>query len=391
MIDWIPWIAWINAVVDAAVGAAIIALACAGRKRMTGGWLLMTGTVAIGLSGVSLLAKCAVIAKLSQTPLSAVYLALVWIACTPLMISLFAWLMFRQTCTPLGRRLIQGFAALSLLASLTAGYASLIEPYWLEVREVEVPLAGLPPDTPPIRVAVLADIQTNVVGPYERYWMDRLKAQQPDMILMPGDFFHVHSEELERKRDQFIALLRELEAPYGVYACQGNIDSLSELKKIMAATDIKLLVDEVQIAHVHGVRIAIGGTRHVGGQVGTPPLRQKMRHYDADLRLMMAHVPDAVWGSHVSHKIDLIISGHTHGGQVQIPGFGPLLIMSSVPLHVGAGGLHVVKEQLVYVSRGIGHERNGAPPLRFWCRPELTILKLVPDNSRQNPLVSTGY
>jgi predicted MPP superfamily phosphohydrolase len=61
-----------------------------------------------------------------------------------------------------------------------------------------------------------------------------------------------------------------------------------------------------------------------------------------------------------------------------IPGFGPPLTLSGVPRAVAAGGLHTVAGQRIYVSRGIGMERGSAPPVRLFCRPELTVLTLHP-------------
>lgn len=74
----------------------------------------------------------------------------------------------------------------------------------------------------------------------------------------------------------------------------------------------------------------------------------------------------------------LALAGHTHGGQVQLPWFGPPLVLSNVTRAMGAGGLFRLGESWLCVSRGIGMERNHAPRIRFLCRPELTVLELVP-------------
>jgi hypothetical protein len=74
----------------------------------------------------------------------------------------------------------------------------------------------------------------------------------------------------------------------------------------------------------------------------------------------------------------LLIAGHTHGGQIQVPGIGPLATASAVPRLIAAGGLSTHKGQRIYVSRGVGMERKWAPPLRLNCRPELAVLDLVP-------------
>ncbi len=104
---------------------------------------------------------------------------------------------------------------------------------------------------------------------------------------------------------------------------------------------------------------------------------------DADVRLLVSHKPDVALLIEPDDRIDLVVAGHTHGGQVVIPGFGPPVTLSRVPRRVAAGGLHKVGGQSVYVSRGVGHERGKAPPVRLFCPPEITILTL--SNARDGP------
>ena len=75
--------------------------------------------------------------------------------------------------------------------------------------------------------------------------------------------------------------------------------------------------------------------------------------------------------------VDLVVAGHTHGGQVCLPGIGPLFTCTQVPQPVAAGGLHRLLNRWVYVSRGSGHERGQAPRIRLFCPPEVSILTLV--------------
>ena len=91
----------------------------------------------------------------------------------------------------------------------------------------------------------------------------------------------------------------------------------------------------------------------------------------------MAHHPDEMYTFTGDDEVDLFVAGHTHGGQIAIPFFGPLVTMSTVPRSVAAGGLHDVDGLNVYVSTGVGRERGYAPQVRFGVRPSIGVLDFV--------------
>ncbi len=75
---------------------------------------------------------------------------------------------------------------------------------------------------------------------------------------------------------------------------------------------------------------------------------------------------------------DLMLAGHTHGGQVCLPVLGPLLTPSGSPRSWASGATAMPGDRTLVVSRGVGMERQGAPRLRFLCRPELVVIDLKP-------------
>ena len=75
-------------------------------------------------------------------------------------------------------------------------------------------------------------------------------------------------------------------------------------------------------------------------------------------------------------SIDLIVTGHTHGGQVQIPGYGPLWNVTELPREVAGGGLHEVRGVPLYVSTGVGVQRADAPQVRFGVRPSVGVIDI---------------
>jgi predicted MPP superfamily phosphohydrolase len=95
----------------------------------------------------------------------------------------------------------------------------------------------------------------------------------------------------------------------------------------------------------------------------------------AGFHLVFGHAPD--FALHAA-PADLLVAGHTHGGQVRLPVIGPLLTFSRVPRAWASGVTRLGHDRTLVVSRGIGLERGHAPRLRFLCRPELVFLRLTP-------------
>ena len=268
--------------------------------------------------------------------------------------------------------------ALALAARALApvgGWGSFVEPRRLEVETVHVPVDARRALPQPLRVGVLADLQARRVGAHERRAVDGLLALAPDLILLPGDVAQIWPRTPDEAREEFRALLARLEAPLGVFVVRGNSDDRRFLDSILEGTSVRLLDDETVHLERDGLRIALCGLDldHRALSSGAA-LDGLVRESGVDeLRLVVTHLPDAV---HVlpQEGVDLLIAGHTHGGQVVVPGFGPPLTLTSVPRDVAAGGLSVLDGQRVYVSRGVGMERGWAPPLRLFCPPELTLL-----------------
>jgi predicted MPP superfamily phosphohydrolase len=104
-------------------------------------------------------------------------------------------------------------------------------------------------------------------------------------------------------------------------------------------------------------------------------------HLDARsaFQIILGHGPDFALGD---LQADLLLAGHTHGGQVQLPLVGPLITLSRVPRAWASGRTELPGNRTLIVSRGVGLERDIAPRLRFLCRPELVVIDIRPDDKR---------
>ena len=264
-------------------------------------------------------------------------------------------------------------AALFVLPAFVGLYATNIEPQWLQVERLTVADGG-------ITVAVVADVQTDQFGAFEDRVMERVVAEQPDVIVVPGDITQVPFPEYEALVDDAAASLGILEAPGGVFMISGNTDPGPILMANLAdAAGIAALDDEVVEFEVDGRTVRILGLswpNNLRAEVPEALAAFASGSSESSIDIVVAHSPDVIFNVESSDGIDLIITGHTHGGQIQIPFFGPIWNVTELPRNVAAGGLHEVRGVPLYVSPGIGVQRGESPKVRFGVRPTIGILDI---------------
>jgi predicted MPP superfamily phosphohydrolase len=163
----------------------------------------------------------------------------------------------------------------------------------------------------------------------------------------------------------------------------GNTDDAEIVEDIAEETGATYLDDELveftvrgQVINVLGLSVSGDRDRRDIDADLLEQLRTTTRRQD--LVIAVSHYPDPVLSLTPGTTIDLILSGHTHGGQVALPRLGPLVTASDVPRVVAAGGLHVVDGHPIYVSTGVGLERGQAPQLRFGVPPSVALITIVP-------------
>jgi uncharacterized protein len=270
-----------------------------------------------------------------------------------------------------------------LIAPLVGMYASLYEPFNLRLETATLDVAGFEPDRP-LRIAVLSDLQCWRITDHERAAARAAIRAEPDLILIPGDLYakprtFVRTSEalFDEHLPDFQSYFAALEAPLGVFATPGNVDADDRIHRLLDDTGVVYLNRDLRVVTFQGQRIAIVGMGRYQLTREIAAIEEQIPD-DIDLVVSMAHYPDAANQAPHDARTDLFVSGHTHGGQVRLPGVGPLLNVSMVPRRVAGGGLHTLRSSghTVYVSRGVGMERAGAPPLRFLCPPEVSLIEV---------------
>lgn len=272
----------------------------------------------------------------------------------------------------------------SLLSFLIIVYGSFIEPHWIVVTRTDVPF----PVHDPLTVVVLSDLH---VGPYkgERFTkrvVSRVNALLPDLVLIAGDF--VLGDALDPEELSALAPLGELRSTLGTVAVLGNHDH-DEFRTLMGSSRTRSDNSEYLIAALQSLNIRVLANEHIILDLGTEQiaiagvddirvseadLEAAMRGIPSDLpTILLSHNPDVILDT-LSAQAELIVAGHTHGGQVRLPFIGPVV---ALPTRLGKkydhGIFTVDADSMLAITRGIG-ESGARARLLAW--PEVMVLRL---------------
>jgi predicted MPP superfamily phosphohydrolase len=265
-------------------------------------------------------------------------------------------------------------------ARVSYGYR--VEPTWLELNTVEIPVRGLPPAFAGFRIAHLSDFHGSrqVTADYLNEAVDLTLAQHPDVAVLTGDFVHYGFRYVER----VAAILGRLQPPNGTFAVLGNHDFSvrnalgfrrhkhlhTAVADALAARGIRVLRNESVLLHRGEDSLPLAGVEDLWSRACD--LDRALADIGPETpRVLLAHNPQTI-DLLGSRRCDLMLSGHTHGGQVDWPGVGrPVL---SKRARRFAAGLYRHGETYLYVSKGVGFGFR----FRFGVRPEVSVAVLQP-------------
>lgn len=267
------------------------------------------------------------------------------------------------------RRFLTGAAALAVTAAAGWSTAQVTGTYEFDVVRERATLAGL---RAPLRVAWLTDLHHGqyVRTASVRAWVDAALAEAPDLVLLGGDLVDQHPGA--DTDESLVAELARLRAPLGVLAVWGNHDRGRFLRMDPFGAALRQAGTEVLVNRGVSVRDDL----YVAGlddfRTGRPDLRAALDGWPATgATLLASHNPDVL--PEVPVDVGLTLAGHTHGGQVVLPGVGALYTSSQYGNRFLAGWVEGPARG--YVSRGLGVSNL---PVRINCPAELTILDLAP-------------
>jgi len=265
----------------------------------------------------------------------------------------------------------------SVLSSLgTYKYVTLLEPNWLDIEQVTVPIKGFPASMEGFRIVQLTDIHHDPGTQIDRVKRAVAEANdlRPDLIVLTGDYVTAGADSIF----ELNPVLSNLNAKHGVFSILGNHDLWTNASIVRAG------LEEVGIPVLKNSGISLSVGRDMiflagldDGWSGQPDLNRALQNLSPGIpTILLMHEPDFADITLAKKAgIDLQLSGHTHGGQVRIPGLGAIILPDYGKKY--EQGLYRVKDMWLYTNRGLGVI---SPPVRFNCRPEITEITLVADN-----------
>lgn len=271
----------------------------------------------------------------------------------------------------------QSTAALALAAGSLAGYATRIEPGWLHIHTQPIHLPRLKGEgLRGLRIAQISDIHLGEWMNHARLSqvIDRVLAQKVEIVLITGDFL---TRRLDPENDLPVlaAEMERLAAARPTFAVMGNHDHWHGVEPLRAA----LVESGVQELRNRVVSIQRGDSLlHLAGiddvWEGFGRLDEVVSHLPAEgAAILLSHEPDFADTAAQTDRFDLMLSGHSHGGQIVLPILGPPVLP-----HLGKkypSGLYRVGTMWQYTNRGVGIA--GSLPIRLNCPPEITVFTLV--------------
>ncbi len=249
-----------------------------------------------------------------------------------------------------------------------------VEPDWVEVTQHTVKLPNLPPQFDGFRIAQISDIhiEGGDMGADLPAICALVSAQNADAIVITGDYV---TTPTEADPDALARGLEALSAPMGVWGIMGNHDywsgpSTQIVENILARTPVQVLINQTHVWEKGGAKLHLAGfddfwagTRDFDGMAAQIP--------NGAAAIALGHEPDFAIEVAATRKFGLMLCGHSHGGQIALPG--------GIPIHVPQyankfpRGWYDVNGMRLYTNRGLG---TVGIPMRFCARPEISVFTL---------------
>jgi uncharacterized protein len=261
-----------------------------------------------------------------------------------------------------------GLHVMAMVGIGCMAYGTFVEPNWVDVQVMTVPTPKL--KTARFRIVQVTDLHCDWRVRNEEKMVRIVNDLKPDIVVATGDLLN-DLDGLPHLRDS----LKRLEAPLGKFAVAGNQDGHWPASlDLLEGTGFRWLDQETAVVTSGPDSLGILGRSCLPWNATITPIPPLPSDR---FNVFLFHTPDLI--EDVSGPgVDLYLCGHTHGGQVCLPGYGALITFSKFAKKYESGLYHVGPTTL-YVNRGLGLEPRPGPQVRFLARPEIAVFDIVPE------------
>jgi len=273
------------------------------------------------------------------------------------------------------RSILKFISYIIVILILIGSYSLFIEPNMLRVKEIEIVNSRIAGE--PIKVVQFSDTQVGDFFTIEQLQkvVDKINAQNPDLVLFTGDLMD-NAAEYDGSIEEVATVLSKIKAQSGKYAVFGNRDygggAERFYEELMESVGFEVLVNRSVNLNIKNTEVGLFGADDA--LIGYYNAKETMQGIqDHTLNLLMLHEPDLM-DDFKSYPIDLGVAGHSHGGQVYIPFYGPMRTTLLAEKYVrGSYDLGTERGTMLYVNTGLG---NTKVPFRLFNVPQITVLTI---------------
>ncbi|MHC2836662.1 metallophosphoesterase [Bacillus sp. F9_6S_D1_P_5] len=251
----------------------------------------------------------------------------------------------------------------------------------ISITEVNIKSSKIPSTFKGFKILQISDLHNKKFSNNQETLIQKVKGENPDVIVITGDLIDSKSYDAEVSME----LIRELVMEYPIYFVTGNHEKWSgkynDLEKELKKHHVTILRNEHVTIHKGKQKINllgiddpafVAGNRDEGNIVKDEILKAKFEMKPDTYNVLLSHRPEFL-AEYANEKIDLVLSGHAHGGQVRLPFIGGLVAPNQGLFPTYTAGLYEKQNTSMVVSRGLG---NSVIPQRIFNRPELVVVQL---------------
>ncbi|HEV8131166.1 MAG TPA: metallophosphoesterase, partial [Acidobacteriota bacterium] len=272
------------------------------------------------------------------------------------------------------RRLLLLFLIFLIIAWIFIAYR---EAHRIQISYQTIQLAHLPKAFDGFQILLMSDLHLGTDSSLTDQLLYQLNSVRADLLLIAGDFRNLYADE-RATTSQLLRLLAGIQKFPHTYAVRGNMDSVLMMQQV-ETLGIRVLRNEREIFKRGNATLGIAGA---AAPFSTGALNRCLQRFQdpqgkplPECQILLAHFPDVIlWEE--ARQADLILAGHTHGGQIRIPFLGPLWTKSKLGRKY-ASGLFTFGNTQLFITRGVG---TAYVPLRFLSPPEIVLITLRSDH-----------